>query len=783
MCHSLYAFSIDANESKLLDESRHEGLLSQVVRYLQLAQRLYYTPFEQHVVSKLDAASRETAISALRRTFNAIVSYSLPFSRVSVLLETELSSAAAVILGVEDAKQQARVAEFEFQDDNMDIDRDGFITYRCWRQEGSETARIHAMNEFAKSSRVAAVRERLLSLLEGVRDVGLGGERAQKVFAEVMNTMMTEYISTMYAGQWDSPSSAPQHLRLWTENVFARFVIDVLAVLKSPEGEAESADVSLNDVNNWHEMAIARLGALRTSELFDIIVDWDESSGAIEDLKHFTISPRARLVLATEFIGTLNRRLLHPGASTVEILQAYISIIRAFNFLDSKGVLLHWVARPIRRYLRDRDDTIKAIVSGLLTETSDTQTNPPPTGGETLTELSVELNNARQRSIQDDSGELDWDDMNWTPDPADAAPDYSKSKGFDVIGSLTSLFESKEAFVTELKTMLSERLLRKSNFDQEISVLELLKMRFGDDALQACEVMLHDMTVSAGIDSTIHNNQKLSAPTRSDAPSLPTEATSAVPELHAKILSRFFWPSIQDQPFNVPDEIAILQQRYKAGFEAVRSGRKLSWLNSLGQVTVELELEDRIFTDKVTTWQATVIYAFQSDTPSSNPATKTVAELSESLAMSASLVRSACLFWVGKRILTEVQHDTFCVLEVLPNDDDHGSVADADEASQIKGASDAEAALVAAESAAAAAAKESAQAAMMEKMHFYWQFVVGMLTNQGPMPLQRIIMMLKIAVPGGFPFSDDELKEYLAGMVSKGKLEIISGGNYKIVPE
>lgn len=774
-----YTPSIDADESKLLDESRHERLLSRVVRYLQLAQRLYYTPFEQHVVPKLDATSRETAISSLRRTFNAIVSYSLPFSRISVLLETELSSAAAVILGVEDAKHQARVAEFEFQDDNMDIDRDGSITYRCWRQEASDTARIHAMNEFARSGHAAAAREKLLSLLEGVRDVGLGGERAQKVFAEVMNVMMTEYISATYAGQWDSPSSAAHHLRLWTENVFARFVIDVLTILKSPE--AESADVSLNDVNNWHEMAIARLGALRTSELFDIIVDWDESSGAIEDLKYFTSSPRARLLLATEFIGTLNRRLLHPGASTVEILQAYISIIRAFNLLDPKGVLLHWVARPIRRYLKDRDDTIKAIVSGLLAEPSDAQRNAPPAGSETLTELSVELNNARQRSLQDVLGELDWDDMNWTPDPVDAAPDYSKSREFDVIGSLTSLFESKEAFVTELKTMLSERLLRKSNFDQEISVLELLKMRFGDDALQACEVMLHDMTVSAGIDSTIHN-QKLSERTKQDAPSLPAEAVSAVPELHAKILSRFFWPSIQDQPFNVPDEIAVLQERYKAGFESVRTGRKLSWLNSLGQVTVELELEDRVFSDKVTTWQATVIYAFQSDTPGGEPVTKTVAELSESLSMSASLVRSACLFWVGKRILTEVQHDTFRVLEVLPNDDEQDSAENADVSSEIKGASDTDAALIAAESAAAAAAKESAHAAMLEKMHFYWQFVVGMLTNQGPMPLQRIVMMLKIAVPGGFPFSDDELKEYLAGMVSKGKLEIISGGNYKIIP-
>jgi anaphase-promoting complex subunit 2 len=49
------------------------------------------------------------------------------------------------------------------------------------------------------------------------------------------------------------------------------------------------------------------------------------------------------------------------------------------------------------------------------------------------------------------------------------------------------------------------------------------------------------------------------------------------------------------------------------------------------------------------------------------------------------------------------------------------------------------------------------------------------------MPLQNIVMMLKIVVPGGFPFSNEELREFLGGMVSKGKLEVVSGGSYKIV--
>ena len=79
-----------------------------------------------------------------------------------------------------------------------------------------------------------------------------------------------------------------------------------------------------------------------------------------------------------------------------------------------------------------------------------------------------------------------------------------------------------------------------------------------------------------------------------------------------------------------------------------------------------------------------------------------------------------------------------------------------------------------------AAAVRSEEDTAREKMEVFWQFVLGMLTNQGPMPLARIVMMLKVVVPGGFPFGNEELKQYLEGRVKEGKLEI-AGGNYRIV--
>lgn len=709
-----------------------------------------------------------------------MVSYVLPWPDVSTLMYREIAKETLVILGIDALNEDRCHAD----GDDMDVDRPCLVSYRSWRNQPSDRAGMEMMTGDEDVQGIAA-RDRLLSFLSSLELVGLGEDRAQRVFASVMNAMMTEFVRAAYTRQWKGPTLVPQHLRCWIENVFARLVAQVLSEIKAPESGAKPPDrhnVTLSDVEKWHEIGIARLGALRTSELFDIIVEWPASSGAIEDLRHFTMHPAARYYLTHSFINILSSRLLHPGASTSQILQVYISIIRAFNLLDPRGVLLDRIARPIRRYLRDRDDTVKVIVSGLLAdpEAADQQTS----SGEILVELSTELARAHQRALQSNTGELDWDDMHWTPDPVDAAPDYRKPKNSDVIGSVISLFETKETFVKEMQSTLADRLLQnREDFEQEMSVLELLKLRFGDTALQACEVMLRDIFDSRRVDEAIQHERGLSKRRTSPTKAGKFPNMQDIPELHAKILSHFFWPEVPDQEFKVPDGISALQQRYAAGFESLKQSRKLTWLNGLGQVTVELDLEDRVFVDEVTTWQATVIHAFQS--PSDEPAAKTITQLSGELEMSPSFVRSACLFWVSKRILTEVQRDTFRVLEVLPQDESNPSAAAGTGLSRMEDEEDTSAetadAAAAAHAAAAAAAKETADAVAMEKMNLYWQYIVGMLTNQGAMPLQQIVMMLKIAVPGGFPFSNEELREFLAGMVGRGKLEIASGGSYKII--
>jgi anaphase-promoting complex subunit 2 len=172
--------------------------------------------------------------------------------------------------------------------------------------------------------------------------------------------------------------------------------------------------------------------------------------------------------------------------------------------LEPKGVLLERVARPIRRYLKEREDTARVIISSLLTDLSDDTGSKFSANSELSYEIACEMAKPFANYGQDMDEELNWGDMNWQPLPTDASPDYKKSKVEDVVWFLLTLWE-REDFINELKNIYGDHLLRCQDpeYEKEIRLLELIKMRLGDDKLQACEVMLRDVLDSKRINTSI----------------------------------------------------------------------------------------------------------------------------------------------------------------------------------------------------------------------------------------------------------------------------------------
>ncbi|KAM0282473.1 hypothetical protein ACHAQH_002987 [Verticillium albo-atrum] len=709
------------------------------IRTLEAAHRQYLYGLSL-IARGLEENAAELAVDKFRRDLHAVISNSMSPALVDALRGV-LSRLMRVLLRMQSESATSSVNPARSRD--------------AGRRGGDQTD---------------AARRELRDLVEALHKVGLAGEKFQVLFAEMMDGLMVEHIKTSFAGAWTQQTSAARprsslrragslspciaSLHDWVEDHYARLAVEVFDRLG-----AEA--VAWKDVEEWKEIAVGRLAVMRIHELFDIVLHWPESSNALDDLRMAVTTPQRRLQLTDTFSAMLQKRLLHPGRSTLDILQVYISMIRTFHALDHSKVLLERVVHSLQLYLCQRDDAIRIVVTGLLSSPDEAAAD----GGKgRLVELATILNDpSQQRRQTADDEELDWNDMNWVPDPVDAGVNYKRPKSEDVIGTLINALGSQDIFIKEFQSIIAERLLSKqTEFPQEIKVLNLLKKKFGENALQNCDVMLKDIQDSTRVDTVITRQMQIA-----------DWEQKVLLQYHSKILSRLFWPTLDREHFLLPQPVVEMQNRYDARYEGLKTSRKLTWLNNLGMATVHLDFEDRSIEKECKTYEAAVIYAFQGDGASSSPIQRTVAQLEETLQMDDDTIRLALTFWASQRVLREVAPDTYVVLERLedattvaphnsspPPDDDAAPPRDLASPSKTgKGAVDAQ---------------------EKERRLVYWQFIFGMLTNSAPtMPLGQMAMMMKMLIPDGFPWSNEELQEFLAEKMAEGELELV-GGKYRL---
>ncbi|GAA5882042.1 hypothetical protein JCM16303_005574 [Sporobolomyces ruberrimus] len=494
------------------------------------------------------------------------------------------------------------------------------------------------------------------------------------------------------------------------------------------EGGNEEAKKFLKPTFSRFEYHVHKvLCQLRTTELFDIILDYPNSKPALEDLKLCLIKTDQRSLLVSRLRSQLDLRLLHPGTETKEIITLYISTIRCLRIVDPPGVLLSRVADPIRRYLRDRKDTIRCIVSSLIEE-----------GNPLFEELTT--NDAKLVSDSKDEAE-NYTDQKWLPDPADAPLDFRKSKGADVIQLLVSIYDTKEVFVKELQVLLAQRLLviRDYSFEKEIKNVATLKGRFGEQSLQGCDVMLKDLEDSRRIDQGVHQT----------APTLP---------LHATVVSRLFWPSFQSAPLKLPGQLGRVQSAYDRSFSQLKADKKLRWLPHLGNVNMTIELKDRSITTDASPVQAAVIELFDKQDSWTPEALQTELKLSD-----LATVRNALFFWNNLGVVMSLPEDQWKLVEEQGKEGGN-------EAEQV-------AHVVEEEKEAVQSIEEQGVA----QMRVFWQYIQGMLTNLGTLPIARIHSTLNMLAPGYKGKTTDELKALLETVEAEGLVRKTPSGSWKIV--
>ncbi|KAG7091912.1 hypothetical protein E1B28_008307 [Marasmius oreades] len=554
------------------------------------------------------------------------------------------------------------------------------------------------------------------ALWEAFETLGLL-DRYESIIASVGYEHIEAHVLANCAGQWAEPMI--EGLRTWMS---VKIVPWMLLMYARGATNTDDARAMLQNVGSRFDFHMAKtLCDLRAREIFDIIIDFPESTGALQDLKECLQRVDQRAALVQALRKGNRKRLLHPGADTRLILTQYVATIKCLRIVDPPGVLLFKVADPIRRYLRERPDTIRCIVSNLVGDDD---------SGDSLVDESEPIQPLQQPELED------YTDPHWEPEPIDAGLAFRTNKPSDVISTLVSIYDSKDLFVKELQVLLAQRLLaitddNSEKIEKERRNIEILKIRFGEAALQVCEVMLKDMTDSKRIDGHVQS-QKSSI-------------------VHPTIISKHFWPLLETSDIIMPGQFQALQKEYAREFSTFKPDKKLRWLPHLGTVHLELQLEDRTVQADVPPLEAAFIELFSE---------KNVLKIEELIEGVGSVDRAAAvkalLTWVDMGVLKEDGEGMFRLLEV------------AEEPSS--GARETARSITAAPELLPITSVQQQQA---EQMKVYWKFIEGMLTNLGSLPLDRIQTMLRFAP--GYDQTIEQLGTFMEAARREGLVNVKDG--------
>eukprot|EP00045_Choanoeca_perplexa_P010505 m.106333 g.106333 ORF g.106333 m.106333 type:complete len:719 (+) comp15301_c0_seq1:82-2238(+) len=461
----------------------------------------------------------------------------------------------------------------------------------------------------------------------------------------------------------------------------------------------------VRSVNQLHHHVYHELGLRRIAQLFDIVVEWPDSQPCLLDLQaclqHTDLRPR----LVEDFKAALSKRLLHPGAQTADIISQYVSTVHVLNLLDPSGVIRERVCGPVRTYLQTRRDTVKAVVEAVVSEQHGA-------GQPTVAELE------------------DYSDS-WLPElnDIDAVDDSATAlKSTDPLQLLIGIYGSNEVFVDEFRGLLGQRLLQQDNYSttSEIRTLELLKLRFGEDALHRCEVMVKDFKESR----RIHNSFANAHTTEMEAAPINHNAVNVF------VLSRLYWPNVKADSFKLPEAVNSFMDTYTKSYSELKAGRTLELRPSAGTVQLTLELAGREETVTVPPLTASIIVLFQ-DQPN-----WTLEELSTKLEASSSAVRHRLAYWLSMGIVREESSGCFVL----------------DEEGQATGQHHHEAEM------------ESEEASQENTVLL--KFVEGMLTNFKQLPFERIAAMLNMFMTGdqAYKGTPADLRKLLDKFAKEGLL-------------
>jgi len=581
---------------------------------------------------------------------------------------------------------------------------------------------------------------------------------------DALQYVIYQHVSTEITGEYEADGQF-QSLQEWKTRT-------IVPLLKSLLGD------DCYTLNHWdvklQHLISQTFCTIRRDEIFDVVKDYPDSLPAVRDLHTALLQTHSTTTLFSCALNdAFQRRLLHPGADTQQILQVYMNTIKVLREIDPTDHLLESVAVGIKAYLRNRRDTVKCIISSL--------TDPQNSGGDLYEELQ------RQDTVPLDEAQYDSDDndelptLDWTPAPSiyyqrtcggvlQQTATSTTRAGSDLLSMLVGIYGSNDLFVDEYRIRLADKLLTNIEFDTDIEVhtLELLKRRFGETSMRKCEIMIKDLSdskrIAANIHSTLASDQDWSNTTI----------------VESAIISHIFWPALQKEPMKNHPRIQAMLDRYSLEYGKYKNPRRLAWFPQLGQVQLDLDVivneetgETKTKSFTCTPLRATLITHFED-----NDGCWTLSQLSNETGVTEDIIQQKMMYWINHRVIkTNCNNRGEVVYELVDcdnlfyneinSDDDDDAKSYMDEDDEMDGL------------------MVSLSKQEEEQENAFESYIVGMLSNSKQiLSLNHIHNKLKIIVTGSehkYSMTCQQLSVFLQKMCLAEKIEQAGGGTYKIM--
>ena len=509
-----------------------------------------------------------------------------------------------------------------------------------------------------------------------------------------------------------------QALSAFTRDVVAPFAALLLQpAVSSSSSSALSSSPSSANSSPLMSHAYHAYAQHLISQLFDAVVAYPASLPALRDLHWLLPLTRLHSLLLSSLSSSLHRRLLHPGASTPDILLTLVSAMRSLRVVEDEGVLGVAVCAVIGDYVRGRTDCVRCVMrmvvgndkkgadEGAADGQKDAREAEPADGegGDGELDLSDELEREPERDHGDDSDAEDAMQPSnsspapsaspppasslqhpfsahppsaslpppvhalesWTPDPLSAHPTITSRKGRhgDLLTFLFSLSppassspaaaSSLSPFRDEYRLLLARRLLSRSGYSRDDDVVRNERLK----ARWGEEELAECEVMVRDIENSKRTVARIGKEIAASAEQQQTQPLT--PHWTLYVLSHEYWPAALlafcPAAFSPPAPFALLHSLSSLHYSALHKPRTLTFLPALGSVDLSVHLEDRTVRTRCDPLAASVLAVWEKGGERDVREVMAALGLEEAAEEAEAEVRTRIVWWMGQSVLREVK--------------------------------------------------------------------------------------------------------------------------------